>query len=162
MIYLIKHLSNTYTVVAETLAEIPYDTKYQITHMPIGSTHDELMKNVDMLYLHNREEILNNHKNKFTIAMVQLKPDNTKDVLYANSYLNLLNETVEYQKLKDDSPMHHYEILNFHTNKFEVHIKREDAIAKLNQYMNEFVNEYKPNIVKEFITKEKFLEYIKL
>jgi len=160
MIYLIKNLSTTYTIVTTTLDEVPQDTTYQIIHMPIGYKSDELKKIIDRLYHTNYEEILLENKNKFVIAMIQFKSDNTKDVLYANSYLNLLKDSVEYNKLQD-SPWHHYEILNYHTGKFEVHIKRDSAIEKLNQYMNEFVTEYRPNIVKEFSTKEEFLEYIK-
>ena len=161
MIYLIKNLSTTYNVIATTLDEVPQDTTYQIIHMPIGYKSEELKKIIDRLYYNNYEEILLQNKNKFVIAMIQFKSDNTKDVLYANSYLNLLKNSTEYNKLQD-SPWHHYEILNYHTGKFEVHIKRDDAIEKLNQYMDEFVVEYRPNIVKEFITKEQFLEYIKL
>jgi hypothetical protein len=128
--------------------------------MPINYKPDELTKLVEILYHNSHEEILSQNKNKFIITMIQFKPDNTKDVLYANSYLNLLKDSTEYNKLQD-SPWHHYEILNYHTGKFEVHIKCDSAIEKLNQYMNEFITEYRPNIVKEFSTKEQFLEYIK-
>ena len=160
MIYLIKNLSTTYNVIATTLDEVPQDTTYQIIHMPIGYKYEELKKIIDRLYYNNYEEILLKNKNKFVIAMIQFSYDNIKDVLYANSYLNLLKDSNEYNKLQD-SPWHHYEILNYHTGKFEVHIKRDDAMQKLNQYMNEFVVEYRLNIVKEFVTKEQFLEYIK-
>jgi hypothetical protein len=160
MIYLIKNLLTTYSVIATTLDEVPQDTTYQVIHMPIGYKSDELKKIIDRLYYNNYEEILLENKNKFVIAMIQFKSDNTKDVLYANSYLNLLKDSVEYNKLQD-SPWHHYEILNYHTGKFEVYINRDGAIEKLNQYMNEFVTEYRPNIVKEFVTSEQFLEYIK-
>lgn len=180
MIYLIKNLSTTYTIVSSSLSDLPLDDTYNmnngtfdikdkvfanIMYMPTSAIagitiEQNLLSTVDMLYESNREQILLQNKNKFIIAIIQFKPDNTKDVLYANSYLNLLKDSVEYNKLQD-SPWLHYEILNYHTGKFEVHIKRDDAIEKLNQYMNEFAVEYRPNIVKEFITKEQFLEYIK-
>jgi len=115
---------------------------------------------IDYMYHSNRQQILLNNKNKFIITIVQFKSDNTKDLLYANSYLNLIEDEVEYTKLLQDSPWHHYEILNYKTEKFEVHIKCDDAIQKLNQYIDEFVIEYRPNIVKEFLYKKEFLEYI--
>lgn len=176
MIYLVEHLSKTRDIVVSDINVIPTSIKHElldssryfinkilyanITHMPATLSQQDLLSIIDILYQSNSDEILLQNKNKFVIAMIQFKSDNTKDVLYANSYLNLLKDSVEYNKLQD-SPWHHYEILNYHTGKFEVHIKRDDAIEKLNQYMNEFGVEYRPNIVKEFITKEQFLEYIK-
>jgi hypothetical protein len=175
MIYVVEHLSKTRDIVVSDINIIPTTLNYElldfsryfvnkilfanVTHFPINDA-TALPMTLDMLYLENREQIMSQNKNKFIIAMIQFKPDNTKDVLYANSYINLLKDSTEYNKLQD-SPWHHYEILNYHTSKFEVHIKRDSAIQKLNQYMNEFVTEYRPNIVKEFVNKEEFLEYIK-
>ena len=177
MIYLIKNLSTAYTIVVSSLSELPSDGIYSIyldkfyvndilfaniIHMPTElNTQDNMLSVVELLYQSNREEILLRNKSKFIIAVIQFKPDNSKDVLYATPYINILNSATEYNKLLSDRPWHHYEILNYHTGKFEVYIKKEDAIQKLNQYMNEFITEYRPNIVKEFATKEQFLEYIK-
>jgi hypothetical protein len=149
--------NGTFDIKDKVFANIMYMPTSAIAGITI---EQNLLSTVDMLYESNREQILSQNKNKCIIAMIQFNPDNTKDVLYANSYLNLLKDSTEYNKLQD-SPWHHYEILNYHTGKFEVHIKRDDAIQKLNQYINEFVVEYRPNIVKEFSTKEQFLEYIK-
>lgn len=178
MIYLIKNLSTVYTIVVSSLSELPSDGIYSIyldkfyvndilfaniIHMPTElSTQENMISVVDTLYQYNREEILVRNKSKFIIAVIQFKSDRSKDVLYTNSYLNLLSNATDYNKLLSNSPMHHYEILNYKTEKFEVYIKKEDAINKLNQYMNEFIVDYKSNIVKEFSTKEEFLTYINL
>jgi hypothetical protein len=174
MIYVVEHLSKIRDILVSDINLLPTTVNYKlidtskyfvnnilfanVIHFPLDSTSD-LPRLLDILYLENREEILLQNKNKFIITMIQFKPDNSKDVLYANSYLNLLQGSIEYNKLQD-SPWHHFEILNYHTGKFEVHIKHDSAVEKLNQYMNEFVIEYKPNIVKEFPTKEHFMDYI--
>jgi len=181
MIYLIKNLSTTYNIVTTNLGDLPQDNTYNIVDnkftingivfanifsMPTNISGEVLQQNllsvIDSIYDTNREEILQQNKNKFIITVIQFKPDNSKDVLYANSYINLLNNITEYDKLLTDSPWHHYEILNYHTDKFEVHIKYDDAIQKVNQYINEFLTEYRSTIVKEFFTKEEFIEYTKL
>jgi hypothetical protein len=161
MIYLIKNISSPYDVITDVISELPQDSRYNVIHMPVNFEISELAKLMDMLYNKNYNDILLQHKNKFIIVIVCLKRDNTKEVIYANSYLNLLENNIDYNKLQDD-PSHHYEILNYHNGKFEVHVNRDSAIAQLINYMNQFVLEYRTNIVKEFNTKEQFLEYINL
>ena len=177
MIYLIKNLSTAYTIVVSSLSELPSDGIYSIyldkfyvndilfaniIHMPTElNTQDNMLSVVETLYQSNRKEILLQNKNKFIIAVIQFKPNSNKDVLYANSYLNLLNDASDYNKLLTDNPMHHYEILNYKSGKFEVFVRKKDAVAKLNQYIDEFVVDYKLNIVKEFENKDEFLQYLK-
>jgi hypothetical protein len=180
MIYLIKNLSTTYSIVTNKLFDLPQDETYAIvdnkfiingiifanifsTPRDINSEtlQHNLSSTIDSIYDTNYKEILQQNKNKFIITAIQYKPDKSKDVLYGTSYLNILNNTIEYSRLLSDSPWHHYEILNYHTGKFEEYIKKEDAIDKLKEYVNEFLIEYKPTIVKEFSTKKEFIEYIK-
>jgi hypothetical protein len=188
MIYLIKNLSGSNTIVVASVSELPHDNIYNtdngefrinnvvfadciITYAYPDSldVNQQLLKIVDNLYKLHRDTVLLQNRHKFIIATIKYLPNNTKDVIYINFYRNLLkNPNVyndeyneNYHNLLENSPWHHYEILNYHTGKFEVHIKCDDAMQKLNQYMNEFAVEYRPNIVKEFSTKEQFLEYIK-
>lgn len=186
MIILIKHLSKTYDIIVSSLSDLYLNELYQIQitdqgqqytlsgklfanviYMPSGPT-EGIWKPTEQnkiliandLYEQNRSEILDENKNKFIIAVVKLLPDNTKEILYINSYLSLLNNTDEYNKLLSDSPYHHYEIYNYKTNEFDVFIKRDDAIQQLNDFTNQFVFEYKTNIVLEFSSSQDFLSYI--
>lgn len=183
MIYLVKNLSKTYDIVISNINKLPIGLTHQLVDstycvngtlfaniliMPIGlaqGSSNQIDQNmstiVDDLYSSNHEEILLQNKNKFIIAVIQFKLDGTKEVLYANSYVNLLNDEIEYQKLLANNPMHHYEIFNYETDKFEIFITKESAIAKLLEYIDNFIIEHKPNIVKRFLTKEEFLEFIK-
>jgi hypothetical protein len=183
MIYLVKNLSKTYDIVISNINKLPMDLTHHLVNstyfvngtlfanifiMPFelaqGSSNqiDQHMSNtVDNLYNNNHEKILLQNKNKFIIAVIQFKPDGSKEVLYANSYVNLLNDETEYQKLLATSPMHHYEIFNYKTGTFDIFITKDLAIEKLVEYIDEFIIEYKPNIVKKFLVKEEFLEYIK-
>ena len=174
-------MSTTYNIVLTERSALPQDNNYTITNdkfningivfaeiidMPNSisgnlTMEQNLLATVETIYNNNHEQILSENKNKFIIVAVELKNDSSKEVIHASSYMNLMHDSIEYNKLPENGPMHHYEILNYHTDKFEVYIKREDAINKLNQYMNEFIVDYKSNIVKEFATKEQFLEYIK-
>jgi len=124
------------------------------------TTIPEIVNNI--YYQKNTDMILQQNKDKFVIVAVKYLPDNTKDVLYATSYVSILNDDEEYHKLLPSTSYNHYEILNYKTGKFEEVIEKNIAIEKLNEYANNFLAEYKSNIVKEFHSIEKFLEYIKV
>lgn len=145
---------------------VPDDIKYNIISLPTNSTKNDLQRSADYSYYKNQYEILVQNKDKFVIALTKYFPNRFKDAVYVNFYTNLLDSSMQlntnYKNLLENSPHHHYAILNYHNGKIEEYIKKEDAIEKLNQYINEFIIEYKPNIVKEFSSKEELLEYITL
>ena len=186
MIYLIKNLSKTYDIVVNDINQLPTDSTYNvldstyyideeifanIIYMPSGlvqgsqdsfkPTKENMAIVIDNLYHENRDEILQQNKDKFIIAVVRHNTDNSKEILYTNSYLNLLESADEYNKLPNNNPIHHYEIFNYKTDKFEIFITKDNAIAKLLEYIDNFIIEHKPNIVKRFLTKQEFLEFIK-
>ena len=71
-------------------------------------------------YQKNTDMILQQNKDKFIIVTVKYLPDNTKDVLYATSYISILNDAQEYHKLLPSTPYNHYEILNYINLNIEV------------------------------------------
>ena len=178
-----KHLSKTYDIVVNDINQLPTDSTYNvldstyyidddifanIIYMPTEPTQGSSKpadKNmsiiIDHLYYENREEILQQNKHKFIIAVIRFNTDNNKEILYTNSYFNLLESADEYNKLPMNNPMHHYEIFNYKTEKFEVFITKDSAIEKLLEYIDKFIIECKSHIVKKFLTKEEFIEYIK-
>lgn len=181
MIYLVKHLEKPYDIVVSSVSDLPENDNYSIERhseynrylsddylfaniltaaITTDSNTSEIYQLVSDLYFTNRDSILNKFKTKFIIAAVELKDDNSKEVVHASSYINLMYDLTEYNKLPENGPMHHYEIYNYNSESFEIFIRKEDAIKKLNQYMNDLLVEYKPNIVKEFWSSEQFLEFI--
>lgn len=182
MICLVKHLSKTYDIVVSAAEDLPINDTYSIARhddhvdylrgdklfaniltVPsvVSSLEDNAIRQIaTQLYSINQDLILTDNKYKFIIAAVSLKNDGSKDVVHISSYINLIKDSTEYNKLPENSPMHHYEVYNYHSSLFEMYIKKEDAIKKLISYMDAFVVEYKSNIIKEFLTKEEFLEYI--
>jgi len=171
MIYLIKNLSTTYTIVSSSLNNLPIDDTYSINinngtfnikgkvfadviHMPNDmpnslTMEQNLSSTVDMVYESNREQILLQNKNKFVIALIRYIPDYTKDVLYANFYINIIKDSKQ-RNLLESSLGYYYDIYNYKTNKFERFIDLDEAIQTLDVYTNQFVIDYKSNLVKQF------------
>ena len=183
MLYLIKNLPGTYTIAVSELIYLYQDSTHvysvsdntysvndkiyanvicvpRLDNESDGILHQQLIKMVDTIYKESRDTILSENKDKFVITAIQFKPDNSKDVLYSNFYKNLMTDSIEYNNLVESSSMHHYEIYNYGTGKFEVFIKKEDALRRLEYYMDEFILEYKSTVVKEFYDPQEFLLYI--
>lgn len=177
MIYLIKNISSTYTIIVNSISDLPVNSVYtyagtynkndkvfaEVLHMPVvpdsANTAQNILNTVDYVYNTNHEEILIQHKEKFLIVVLRYLPDHTKEVLYSNFYINVHNNPEQY-KLLEESPGYYYDISNYKTTKFDRFIEIPDAIRKLEQYMADFLVDYKPNLVKTFLSEDEFTNYL--
>lgn len=182
MVYLIKNIVSTYTIIVDSLANLPVNSVYtynilngtynkngkmfaEVLHMPTSTipeliTMDKNISNtIDRIYRTNHEQILTQHKDKFLIVALLYLPDYTKEVVYSNFYINVRTDPEQYRLLKENRGFY-YDISNYKTKKFDRFIEIPEAIKKIEQYMVDFLVDYKPNIVKTFSTSNEFMKYI--
>jgi hypothetical protein len=118
-----------------------------------------ILNAVNHVYKNNHDQILTQYKEKFLIVSLRYLPDHTKEVVYSNCYLNVRDDPVQYRLLKDNLG-YYYDIFNYKTNEFDRFIEIPEAIKKIEQYMVDFLLDYKPNIVKVFSSSAEFVKYI--